>query len=506
MVAVTRRCMTCRGRKIKCDQNWPSCGQCVNSNRLCPGPPRKVKFMPIRTKTANENAPLLPKPNNDKPLPKKSARGTLKQASTELSVRLENDVTELQLAGDVFPCISSDPATLVAAELIGALQLDTQPETPSFLGSCCFIRDVPRMLGSSTALTATVACCLDACAKDTILPRSYRNLDPKLYGRALSAINEALQDSSQRTCVSTFLSVVLIGRLESLLVPRQLARIPCWSVHAAGISELLKYRGVFEPSDRTTFLAVLENFGPIISHSVFAEQDCFLASPEWQKALLSQPDEERDEFNQIYRKVFAQLAFLPNVIKVTRLCRKGEEDAFNRAIDLAVSMYGTLHEIGKGIESSVLSGLDVGPPSWIDIDAPMRTIYMQPGHDKSRVVSWHAVLTLIVNKVLMFLLESSTVDEHEKLESFSIDDLASQNRAISLRVWMLSDEARRKGLVEFYFYPGALSSTYDCTDSENERDWIVELLNEIMGGTWSNSKWSHDAVLSVCLTLAGALG
>ncbi|KAK4496678.1 hypothetical protein PRZ48_012660 [Zasmidium cellare] len=498
MVAVTRRCITCRARKIKCDQDWPSCGQCVDSKRTCPGPPQKVKFMPLRTKATKQNPILAPKTGEDKPLMKKP-----KPTSIELGVRLPDDAAGLELAGGLLPCIDSDPATLVAAELIGSLNLDTKPETPSFLGSCCFIKDVPRMLGSSSALTATVACCLDACAKESVLPLHYRNLDPKLYGRALSAINEALQDSCQRTCVSTFLSVVLIGRLESLLAPRQLARIPCWSVHAAGISELLKYRGVFDPSDRTTFLAVLENFGPIIAHSVFAEQDCFLASPEWQRALLS--DQIQDHSDKVQHEVFAQLAFLPNVIRAARRCRKSEEDALDGTTELAITMYYKLQEIGEALESHVLPHLDVGTPSWVEIDAPIQTVYLRPGHDKSRIISWHAVLTLIVNKVLMALMQSSVEETLERLSSYSIDELSAHNRAISLRVWMLSDEARRKGLIEFYFYPGALSSTYDCATSDSERDWIVDLLNEIMGSTWSNSKWTHDAVSSVCLTLAGAL-
>lgn len=397
--------------------------------------------------------------------------------------------------------LHSTSPSFVAAELVHALQLNMASSGQSFLGTCCFINDVPAMLDSSKALTATVACCLDACRKDQVLPPSQRTLDPKLYGRALKAINEALAHEEARNCVGTFLAVVLIGRLESLLAPRQLARIPCWSVHAAGISELLKYRGVFDPNNRTIYHALLENFGPIMAHSVFQGEDCFLSAREWQAAFRKRQSDS--DFDRILVQVFAQLAFLPSLIKTFRQFRQSTEGAFEKTLDLALTMYDTLSDIGDVLQREIISRLDIGPPTWMDINAPIRLVYLNPGHDRSRMISWHAVLTLIANKTLISLSQMAPT-EHSPIW-YSTQDLREQNRVISQRVWMLSEEARRMGLMQFYFYPGAISSTIDCASSQSERDWIVDLLNEVMGSTWQRATWTEEAVNSVNLTLTGML-
>ncbi|CAI6082934.1 unnamed protein product [Clonostachys chloroleuca] len=41
----SQKCQNCRARKIKCDQNWPRCGHCKRTNRVCPGPSPLTKFV-----------------------------------------------------------------------------------------------------------------------------------------------------------------------------------------------------------------------------------------------------------------------------------------------------------------------------------------------------------------------------------------------------------------------------------------------------------------------------
>ncbi|VUC21590.1 unnamed protein product [Clonostachys rosea] len=41
----SQRCQNCRARKIKCDQNWPRCGHCQRTNRICSGPSPLTKFV-----------------------------------------------------------------------------------------------------------------------------------------------------------------------------------------------------------------------------------------------------------------------------------------------------------------------------------------------------------------------------------------------------------------------------------------------------------------------------
>lgn len=395
----------------------------------------------------------------------------------------------------------------MANELAKTLQISSAAYNPSFLGS--FVKVVPSMLPSSPALTATVACALDACTKKQLLPRHNRKLDPTLYGKALAAIHKALEDPAQRSCISTFLSVVLLGRLETVLATRQLARIPCWSVHAAGISELLRYRGVFDPNnddDDTVFNAVLENFGPIVAHSITKDQDCFLAAPKWQASLFS-PCSRRNvgTVDGLLYRVFAQLSRLPTLLKNFRVFQRGgKERDFARTMDLAVSISMELRAVGSVMDGEILANLDVGFVAEDDIKAPVRVVYVLPGSDVVRLIAWHAVLSNIVDKVLIALVEMADDAETEQRER-SLEELRNDKLVVSRRVWMLSEEARQKGLIQFYFYPGVLAVTYDSAQDDSEREWIVDLLNDVQGSTWTENLWTHEAVQRVCLTLGGQL-
>ncbi|CAH0047170.1 unnamed protein product [Clonostachys solani] len=41
----SRGCQVCKRRKVKCDEIWPSCGQCTQIKTDCPGPTNLVKFI-----------------------------------------------------------------------------------------------------------------------------------------------------------------------------------------------------------------------------------------------------------------------------------------------------------------------------------------------------------------------------------------------------------------------------------------------------------------------------
>lgn len=437
--------------------------------------------------------------NPDKP----SLSDTVFKISDESRIATENTPFE-DLQFLLSRPLNASPANLVATELVKTLQVEGAAHNPAFLGS--FVKNVPSMLDHSPALTATVACALNACTKKQLLPRSTRKLDPALYGKALTAIHDALESPAQRTCISTFLAVVLLGRLETVLATRQLARIPCWSVHAAGISALLRYRGVFDPSDDTVFHAVLENFGPIVAHHIVRDQDCFLATPEWQQSLFPSYSKRKvGPVDELLYRVFAQLARLPTLLRYFKMFRRGgKEGAFAKTIDLAALISIELRAVGSVMDMEILDNLDVGFVNDEDVKAPVSLVYVLPGSDVVRLIAWHAVLSNIVDKVLISLVQMAE-DGDEQEQERSLKELKTHALAVSRRVWMLSEEARQKGLIQFYFYPGVLAATYDSAQSDSERDWIVDLLNDVQGGTDFEHLWTHDAVRRVCLTLGGQL-
>ncbi|KAK4503043.1 hypothetical protein PRZ48_006470 [Zasmidium cellare] len=511
MVAKTSRCLMCRARKIKCDQRWPRCGQCTKSKRECPGPPTTIKFLPPETsKPASPTTAIILSQDNSAHVPStqwmsySEPQLVYETTSSDESGNTTDNPSSEDLTPVLSPALNASSANLVAIKLVKTLQVEGAHHNPAFLGS--FVKDVPYMLDQSPALTATVACALDACTKKELLPQKSRKLDAALYGKALAAIHTALESPAERTCISTFLSVVLLGRLETVLATRQLARIPCWSVHAAGISALLRYRGVFDPSDDTVFHAVLENFGPIVAHHIVRDQDCFLAAPEWQESLFPSTRKRTvTPADDLLYRVFAQLAHLPTLLKYFKVFRRGRlQDDFARTMDLAALMSMELRAIGSIMDKDILTDVEIGPVSEEDAQAPVDAVYLHPSPPIVRLIAWHAVLSNIVDKVLIALVtmaQDGSVDERSR----TLDELRSHALAVSKRVWMLCEEARQKGLIQFYFYPGVLAATYDSAEGEGEREWIVGLLNDVQGGTWEENLWTHEAVRRVCLTLGGQL-
>ncbi|KAF2160917.1 hypothetical protein M409DRAFT_59446 [Zasmidium cellare ATCC 36951] len=489
---------------LQCDQDWPKCWQCESSNRECPGPPRKVKFMPVRTRPPKKNktddavslAPKLDDTTQFATCPDQLTAEYIHTSSIRSTGLACLDKQETAIRAAINPCLSWSVATQLAT------LLDDNIECLPFFASCSYIEEVPRMLDSSPALTATIACCLDACQQTYSVPRRKRALDASLYGQALATINDALEHSS--ASLSTFLAVSLIARLESLLCPRQLARIPCWSIHASGISDLLRSRGVFDHNDRVAQLAVLENFGPIIADSILKDQDCFLSLPEWQQPLCLHSNIDKHDPHCLTLEVFSQLAFLPSLIAAVRRYRRSEGSAIEacEAAKLAMFMHSSLETLDRAIGGAYISRLSVGPPTWVDIDAPIWKVYQEPSQQDSRTITWHALLTIILNKALIFL--KSSVDFYiEGLGNHLVEDLEAQAHRCSVRIWMLAEVARQKGVAEFYFYPEALCSTYEYTNNDNERDWIVSLMNEVISDTWLVETWTRQAVKNVSLTLAG---
>lgn len=368
----------------------------------------------------------------------------------------------------------------------------TGKHNPLYLGK--WTPSIPSMLENSPALTATMSVCLDACAKKDLNRGQRRSVDAHLYGKALSEVQKAVQRSSdQSSFTSTLLAVMLLQKLETVLSTRRLAVIPCWSVHAGGISQLLQNRCAPDPEDDILFNAVLEHIGPIISHAVFKKEDGFLTRPEWQRIFSERKAANKVE--SMSHVVHSQLACLPKLINGFHALRSGK-DTFSRTMDVGLEISAKLSTIGQTLDHCILPRMQTVDVS-SDSTAPIKRFFLVSDLETARLICWHADVTILANAVLSQIAE---IEGNEKAAA----SLQRQNVLMSRRIWMMSHEARRAGILQYYFYPGALTVTWESAESDSERRWIVELLNEMQGcDAVSEDAWTAESVQQASDVLTG---
>ncbi|KAK4624047.1 hypothetical protein CLAFUW4_05436 [Fulvia fulva] len=373
--------------------------------------------------------------------------------------------------------------------LVHTVSIETATTNPALLGA--FVRYVPPILDSSPSLTATVACCLEACKQKELHPTQRKVLDIGLYGHALKSIHIALQDRGQRDSDATFLAVVLMQRLETALVTKGIARIPCWSVHAGGVSDLLRYRGAFDPKNKLIFEAMLENIGPIVAHWIEKEEDCFLEAPEWQVVLQCREDTKLAD--RILLGVVGQLIFLPRLLRMFREARD-DHGSVEGAMDLAMSMAVALRNVDNMLEDKLFQDVSIVSRSNAGWDAPVNCFYEDVKQKDARAICWHVILSIIINNALVALIGLKARSGCSKDFSGCVEELKRYNLILSRRAWMLATEARQCGLMVYYFYTGALVTSYKSAQSADHQNWIISLLNELHRSDESDALWTHEIV------------
>lgn len=127
------------------------------------------------------------------------------------------------------------------------------------------------------------------------------------------------------------------------------------------------------------------------------------------------------------------------------------------------------------------------------LNSPVAKEYYDVPRQAGRVLCWHALLTIMVNNNLMQLSEGSETER----TNLAVERKA-QNCKLSKRIWSLSEEARASGLMRYYFYPGSLVVTWDSADSEASKQWIVNLMNDVLSSCVANSLWTHTTVQNAC--------
>ncbi|ROT42725.1 hypothetical protein SODALDRAFT_269630 [Sodiomyces alkalinus F11] len=257
----SRGCQMCRSRRIKCDENKPTCNQCAKSRRQCPGYKDEFDLVFRNETKATErrvqkaNRKVLTKPKDIDP---------------SSATHAEAEATK------VF--------TSTAAAIVPTLRLPVEQTA-----SCHFVANyvlLPRQDGTRgfneyilPLLKAEApdghlhhafnACALASLGNRPNAPGSGSDLISRALGhytKALSATHLALRDPELSKSDATLAAVLMLGLFENITAKKM--GMFAWGSHIEGAIQLVKVRGRKQLRTRTGFLLFIAVRTQMIIHSL----------------------------------------------------------------------------------------------------------------------------------------------------------------------------------------------------------------------------------------------
>ncbi|KAI0443782.1 hypothetical protein F4803DRAFT_514181 [Xylaria telfairii] len=303
------RCEHCKRRRVKCDEDWPTCGTCYRARRVCSGPPRSVKFVhngdhaigvddyrasgrdehARRHETIRNSDMLLPgefieieKAEEDKAMliqvyqkPAGHGRGTFTKMRRMRPADFRTPLRNLIPRN----CIDN-----VAAQVVYCLQATAGTEYDLSL-SITWANLTPQRLYSSAAFCAAIGLYISTWgrAREDIAPSSTTIFDPEAYGKTLKFLRSALRDPKQAYDTGTLAAIALIHRVEVDFDGRRCFSMP--SNHAAGLYALTAARGPPKLHDELDVRLCFETMTRLMMHMITHGEENFYTHTNWKKAM-----------------------------------------------------------------------------------------------------------------------------------------------------------------------------------------------------------------------------
>ncbi|KAL0258555.1 hypothetical protein SLS55_006052 [Diplodia seriata] len=218
-----------------------------------------------------------------------------------------------------------------------------------------FIGEVPRRLGSTTALNDATAC-LTTTHDAIIRKHSKTSINPQLYAKALKSLHAAIQDPVQVKSTSTLCATVLLAITEAY------ATGICGTnrnfiTHLGGAARILELRGPKEfqnPSsfERALLRAITVGVG---LDAIFTGKEDILATREWQAVAFDTTGVTEPRASMF--KISRTLSLLPSLTRDVRahLANSGSVSPSTRLSLLrrAESLHRMLDEVKPYIDATL---------------------------------------------------------------------------------------------------------------------------------------------------------
>ncbi|CAH0004451.1 unnamed protein product [Clonostachys byssicola] len=261
----SRGCQTCKDRKLKCDENWPTCTRCAVISSPCPGPTSLVKFVTKKPRGARASS------GGGQPLTGEPRQITLKKSHRPIWFHsiYQSDYQKPR----------PNPTTRydhIALRLVSSLERGPQGITTL---SMSYLPELPARLSESKCLRDSVDLFCSALI-------DFRNHKPEgelhvmtQYGKALRSLRMTLL-GNEAFKPETMAAMALLERMERLF-----RRGTPSNVHTKGILQAVKMKGPPKLKDHLDVAVANELYGILLNDWSLRESCSFFSAPDWQEAI-----------------------------------------------------------------------------------------------------------------------------------------------------------------------------------------------------------------------------
>ncbi|KAI0176055.1 hypothetical protein GGR52DRAFT_342772 [Hypoxylon sp. FL1284] len=278
----SNRCDFCKRRKTKCDEAWPTCGNCKKAGQQCSGPSRRVKFV-HNGKHARERGVVVRNVSSES-----SGEPESGSASQLLSIRTRTTnsgatFSKLRILSQRSPVplkVPGSPADLLAGNIVAYLE-SSEGTGYSLATFICTLGCAPPLLQSKEALFDSASLLLSTCQKLRQGTPPADLFDLGSYSRALRSLQRALDDPQEQKSSSTLAAAIYLQMSEYLFDGEKINQIS----HYNGIYLLIMARGPPKPGDNLGCRLIVDSFGFLFGPILMGVIDNFLIRPEWQTSI-----------------------------------------------------------------------------------------------------------------------------------------------------------------------------------------------------------------------------
>ncbi|KAL7941994.1 hypothetical protein V8C42DRAFT_333282 [Trichoderma barbatum] len=256
----SRGCITCRQRKVKCDERLPHCLRCLNSSRECLGYGNPQVFI-------NQVLAATPSAKTQEKTP----------------VYSMNVVTKFSTSGINFPLtVSLDVAKqdVIISHLINKLPIDFAWRLPPAASGSPLSSVFSSSNRRSTAYVSGV------CLAQAFHARAQKRHDlmahaTMLYSRSLQRLRQDLQVLDRRTSAASMYSNLWSSFLLCLYEIVSGGSSAGWLEHCHGITALIQMLGPHAFQELGANLMLETYRGLIIVNFLMKRKRCFLEASDW---------------------------------------------------------------------------------------------------------------------------------------------------------------------------------------------------------------------------------
>ncbi|CAG9982214.1 unnamed protein product [Clonostachys byssicola] len=362
----SKGCRSCKIRRIKCDENWPACSQCVLRGYDCPGPTSLVKFI-TDGNHKNSRSELYvergdastswvsevcarPKGSTQSPEPECPDK---RRRPANIAAIPAAHLTCFRLPSKVRP-LPTTVTDRLAAQLVSHLN---RASDRGMILSKTYLQYIPSRLGYFPCLRDTIAL---FCTVWSNFRRGRQSLDfinLPAYGKAIRSLRRAL-GTQQAFAVETLAAVTILQRTEELFNPGGQRMI-----HDQGMTTLLENIGPPESGDEFHISVLCEDYSILVPYWIMSGWKNIMNESPFRTPIIEgfARYTENKRFAPLVQAAFhrfdAVTKALPVLIRACESLWKPSNGEFQDSSSIYITnCFKEAHEVAEGIMTKFLEG------------------------------------------------------------------------------------------------------------------------------------------------------